>query len=75
MEPFTPVIDAYDAARAAGLSRADAFVRAVDAFRGLRPDLSIGEAGSEVARILLRAAAAAQGEGRAEAFPRPAISW
>jgi hypothetical protein len=75
MESFAPVIDAYDAARAAGLSRADAFARAIDAFRAQRPDLSIGEAGSEVARILLRAAAAAQGEGRTEIFPRPAISW
>ncbi|HEX2114929.1 MAG TPA: hypothetical protein VHM01_11040 [Alphaproteobacteria bacterium] len=75
MEPFAPVIDAYDAARAAGLSRADAFVRAIDAFRTQQPELSTGEAGREVARILLRAAVAAQGEGRGEAFPRPAISW
>jgi hypothetical protein len=75
MNSFAPVIDAYDAARAAGLSRADAFVRAIDAFRAQRPDVAIGEAGSEVARILLRAAARAQGCEAADAFPRPAISW
>ncbi|HEX2117004.1 MAG TPA: hypothetical protein VHM01_21585 [Alphaproteobacteria bacterium] len=75
MDSFVPVIDTYDTARAAGLSRADAFARAIDAFRAQRPDLSIGEAGREVTRILLRAAAAAQGDGRTEAFPRPAISW
>lgn len=75
MDPFAPVIDAYDAARAAGLTRADAFLRAIDAFRAQRPGLSIGEAGGEVARILLRAAARAQGRCEAEAFPRPAISW
>jgi hypothetical protein len=75
MDSFAPVIDAYDTARAVGLSRADAFVRAIDAFRTRHPDLPIGEAGSEVARILRRAAAAAQGDGCAEAFPRPVISW
>ena len=45
MDTFAPVVDAYDAARAAGLSRADAFVRAIDAFRERRPDVTIGEAG------------------------------
>jgi hypothetical protein len=75
MDSFAPVIDAYDAARAAGLSRADAFVRAIDAFRAQRPDLAVGEAGTEVARILLRAAARAQGRDAADTFPRPAISW
>ena len=76
MDTFAPVVDAYDAARAAGLSRADAFVRAIDAFRERRPDVTIGEAGGEVARILLRAAAAARAdESSGDVFPRPAISW
>lgn len=74
----SPVIDAYDDARAAGRSRAESFSRAVAAFRALRPELSIGEAGTEVARILLHAAAMArmaQGCRAADAMPRPVISW
>jgi hypothetical protein len=77
MGSFASVIEVYDDARAAGLSRADAFGRAIIAFRALRPDLPVGEAGSEVARILLRAAVTArlaQGHGE-DAMPRPAISW
>jgi hypothetical protein len=78
MDPFAPVIEAYDFARAAGLSRADAFARAIAAFRLTRPELSLGDAGREVARALLQAAVAtrmAQGECAADAMPRPAISW
>jgi len=77
MASFAAVIDAYDDARATGLSRADAFTRAIAAFRSIRPELSVGEAGGEVARILLQAAVTtrlAQGQG-AGAMPRPAISW
>jgi hypothetical protein len=76
MGSFAPVIEAYDAAREAGLSRADAFVRAIDAFRAERPDVPAGEAGAEVARILLRAAATTRiAQGAVDAMPRPAISW
>jgi hypothetical protein len=79
MDSCTPVIEAYDAARSAGFSRSDAFARAIEAFRMRRPELSVGEAGREVARILLGAAAAArvaQGQcSLADAIPRPAISW
>ena len=77
MASFAPVIDAYDDARAAGLARAEAFARAIAAFRSIRLDLSAGEAGSEVARILLHAAVRtrlAQGLGP-DAMPRPAITW
>jgi hypothetical protein len=77
MDPVAAVIEAYDFARAAGLARADAFGRAIDAFRVQRPGLSFVDAGREVARILLQAAVAAriaQGQG-ADAMPRPAISW
>jgi hypothetical protein len=77
MGSFAPVVDAYDDARAAGLTRSDAFARAIAAFRSIRPDLSAGEAGSEVARVLLHAAVSArlaQGHGP-DAMPRPAISW
>jgi hypothetical protein len=80
MEPFAEVIEAYDAARAGGRSRADAFVRAVDAYLAHRPGLRVSEAGGEVARILLRAAVTARvADGHcktaADAAPRPVISW
>lgn len=74
----SPVIDAYDDARAAGRSRAESFSCAVRAFRVLRPELSSGEAGTEVARMLLHAAAMTrmtQGCRPADAMPRPVISW
>jgi hypothetical protein len=76
MDPVSAVIEAYDVARGFGLSRADAFGRAIGAFRGERPDLSLGDAGREVARILLQAAIATRmAQGQADAMPRPAISW
>jgi hypothetical protein len=77
MNSFASVIEAYDFARVAGLSRADAFVRAIDTFRLAQPELSLGDAGREVARILLQAAVAtrmAQGQC-GDAMPRPVISW
>jgi hypothetical protein len=79
MVSASSVIDAYDDARAAGRSRADSFLRAVEAFRACRPGLSVGEAGAEVARLLLNAAATARAaQDRCsvrDAMPRPAISW
>lgn len=80
MESFTSVVDAYDAARAGGRSRAEAFRCAVRAYTGSHPALSCSEAGREVARILLHAAAVTRvSEGRfssvLEAAPRPVISW
>ena len=80
MESFTSVVKTYDAARARGQSRADAFLCAVQAYAVHHPALQIREAGCEVARILLHAAAMTQvAEGRfgsaAEAAPRLVISW
>jgi hypothetical protein len=79
MVSVSSVVEAYDSARAAGLTRADSFLRAVEAFRAGRPELSVAEAGTEVARILLHAAASARAaQNRCslhEAMPRPAISW
>lgn len=76
MDPVAAVIEAYDVARGSGLSRAEAFGRAIDAFRVERPGLSFGDAGREVARILLQAAIATRvAQGQADAMPRPAISW
>lgn len=75
MGSFAPVIEAYDDAREAGLSRADAFMRAIAAFRALHPHVAAAEAGSEVARILLHAATAARIAQGSDAMPRPAISW
>jgi hypothetical protein len=74
MDPVAAVIEAYDLARAAGLSRADAFGRAIEAFRINRPELSFGEAGREVARLLLQAAVATR-MAQGDAIPQPAISW
>jgi len=76
MDPVAAVIEAYDVARGSGLSRAEAFGRAIDAFRVTRPELSLGDAGREVARMLLHAAVATRmAQGQADAMPRPAISW
>jgi hypothetical protein len=75
MDPVAAVIEAYDFARGSGLSRAEAFGRAIDAFRMNRPELSFGEAGREVARILLQAAAATRIAQGHDAMPQPAISW
>jgi hypothetical protein len=76
MDPVAAVIKAYDVARGSGLSRAEAFGRAIDAFRLKRPELSFGDAGREVARILLQAAVVTRmAQGQDEAMPRPAISW
>jgi hypothetical protein len=52
----TGIINVYEAARARGESRCDAFVRAVRFYRTRRPDLPVDRAGTEVARILLSAA-------------------
>lgn len=56
MNLTTCIINVYEAARARGESRCDAFVRAVQFYRNRRPDLPVDRAGSEVARILLSAA-------------------
>lgn len=74
MDPVAAVIEAYDAARSAGLSRAEAFGRAIEAFRVTRPDLSFGDAGRDVARLLLQAAVATR-TAQGQAMPRPVISW
>lgn len=58
MDLITLVVDAYDAARSHGRSRADAFFSALSIYRSRYPDLSADEAGREVVRLLLRAAAA-----------------
>jgi hypothetical protein len=76
MDPVDTVIEAYDVARGSGLSRAEALGRAIAAFRVEHPELSFGDAGREVARILLQAAIATRmAQGHADAMPRPAISW
>ena len=74
------VVAVYDAARARGKSRASAFAAAVEVYAARRPGLRGNETAVEVARVLLRAAAATGiAEGRfssaAEAAPQPVISW
>lgn len=58
MDLVTLVVDAYDAARSCGQSRASAFRRALDIYRTRYPELQAEEAGREVVRLLLDAAAA-----------------
>jgi hypothetical protein len=62
MDLLMDVVDAYDAARALGLSRADALLGAVNVYIARHPELSFKEAGNEVVRILRHSAemAAAQ---------------
>lgn len=59
LELTSRVLAAYETARGRGLSRFDAFCRAVMLYRSERPSLPINLAGTEVARLL---AAAARGE-------------
>jgi hypothetical protein len=54
------IVTTYEAARARGEDRCDAFVRAVNLYRAQRPHLPASRAGTEVARILLAAAQSAQ---------------
>lgn len=56
MDLLTDVVDAYDAARARGRSRADALLGAVNVYIARHPELSLSEAGNEVVRILRRSA-------------------
>lgn len=58
------VIAAYEAARARGESRCDAFCHAIQTYRTQRPYLPANRAGTEVARMLLAAARTQQGPGR-----------
>lgn len=50
------IASAYDAARERGASRYEAFVRAIHLYRSHCPDVPANRAGTEVARILLKAA-------------------
>lgn len=55
------VVAAYNAARARGSSRCEAFVRAVRVYCTLHPDLPANRAGTEVARLLLAAGSGGAG--------------
>lgn len=50
------IASTYAAARERGVSRSEAFVRAIHLYRSHCPELPVNRAGTEVARILLKAA-------------------
>jgi hypothetical protein len=56
MDLLADVVDAYDAARALGQSRAEALFGAIGVYVARHPDVSVSDAGNEVVRLLRQAA-------------------